>query len=150
MPAYGGGDRVMRIRGGVVTRLLHVGDSPVVVRAWQPAADRVVFRAEAVDPEALTSAVPLSAEPATREQLEPAVERMRFALAVDDDLGEFHRRFRRDPLLGPLLRRRPHFRVQRRPWPWEALAWAVVEQLIESERAALIERRIVGRWGSRL
>ena len=27
--------------------------------------------------------------------------------AVDDDLSEFYRRFRRDPLLGPLLRRRP-------------------------------------------
>jgi len=75
---------------------------------------------------------------------------MRFALGVDDDLGEFHRRFRSDPLLGPLLRRRPHFRPRRRPWPWEALAWAVVKQLIESERAARIQRRIVGRWGLRL
>jgi len=75
---------------------------------------------------------------------------MRFALGVDDDLGEFHHRFRRDPLLGPLLRRNPHFRPRRRPWPWEALAWAVVKQLIESERAARIQRRIVGRWGARL
>ncbi len=72
---------------------------------------------------------------------------MRFALGVDDDLGEFYRRFRRDPLLGPLIRRRPHLRPRRRPWPWEALAWAVVKQLIESERAARIQRRIVGRWG---
>ena len=75
---------------------------------------------------------------------------MRFALGVDDDLGEFYRRFRRDPLLGPLLRRRPWLRPRRRPWAWEALAWAVVKQLIESERAAGIQRRIVGRWGSRL
>ena len=35
---------------------------------------------------------------------------MRFALGVDDDLGEFYRRFRRDPLLGPLIRRRPQLR----------------------------------------
>ena len=75
---------------------------------------------------------------------------MRFALGVDDDLGEFYRRFRRDPLLGPLIRRLPGFRPRRRPWPWEALAWAVVKQLIEAERAAAIERRIVGRWGPRL
>jgi 3-methyladenine DNA glycosylase/8-oxoguanine DNA glycosylase len=34
--------------------------------------------------------------------------------------------------------------------PWEALAWAVVKQLIESGRAARIQRRIVGRWGPRL
>jgi 3-methyladenine DNA glycosylase/8-oxoguanine DNA glycosylase len=142
----------MRVRAGVASRLLHVDGSPVVVRAWQPAVDRVLVRAEAVDPGSVSVPVPGSepAAPADREQLALAVERMRFALAVDDDLGAFHRRFRRDPLLGPLLRRRPHFRVQRRPWPWEALAWAVVKQLIESERAATIQRRIVGRWGPRL
>ena len=83
-------------------------------------------------------------------ELALALERMRFALGVDDDLGEFYRRFRRDPLLGPLLRRRPYLRPRRRPWPWEALAWAVVKQLIESGRAARIQRRIVGRWGPRL
>jgi 3-methyladenine DNA glycosylase/8-oxoguanine DNA glycosylase len=151
LPTYGGGDRVMRIRSGVATRLLRPGGSPVVVRAWQPEADRVVFRAEAVEPAALSSPI-LSeedVEPASGERLELAIERMRFALAVDDDLGEFRRTFRADPLLGPLLRRRPHFRIRRRPWPWEALSWAVVEQLIESERAATIKRRIVGRWGSR-
>jgi DNA-3-methyladenine glycosylase II len=69
---------------------------------------------------------------------------------VDDDLRDFHRRFRRDSLLGPLLRRRPYMRPLRRPWPWEALAWAVVKQLIESGRAARIQRRMVGRWGLRL
>ena len=88
--------------------------------------------------------------PAGPAELATAAARMRFALGVDDDLGEFYRRFRRDPLLGPAIRRRPWRRPQRRPWPWEALAWAVVEQLIESGRAARIERRIVGRWGARL
>src|SRR4029077_12583046 len=83
-------------------------------------------------------------------ELELALERMRFALGVDDDLGEFFKRFRRDPLLGPLLRRRPYLRPRRQPWPWEALAWAVVKQLIESGRAARIQRRMVGRWGRRL
>lgn len=75
---------------------------------------------------------------------------MRRALWVDVDLSDFHRRFRRDPLVGPLIRRMPWFRPKGRPWPWEALAAAVVGQLIEAERAALIERRIVGRWGPRL
>jgi 3-methyladenine DNA glycosylase/8-oxoguanine DNA glycosylase len=89
-------------------------------------------------------------QPSGPGQLELAIERMRFALAVDDDLSEFRRSFRGDPLLGPLLRRRPHFRPRRRPWAWEALAWAIVKQLIESERAARIQRRMVGRWGTRL
>src|SRR4051812_50156528 len=46
----GSSDRTLRVRGGVATRLLHVGGSPVLVRAWQPARGRVRFRAEAVDP----------------------------------------------------------------------------------------------------
>jgi 3-methyladenine DNA glycosylase/8-oxoguanine DNA glycosylase len=44
----------------------------------------------------------------------------------------------------------PSFRPRRRVWPWEALAAAVVGQLIEAQRAVTIERRIVGRWGPRL
>lgn len=149
----GSSDRTLRVRGGVATRLLHVDGSPVLVRAWQPARDRVRFRAEAVDPECV-SRPPIAAEPcqgaARREQLERAIARMRCALWVDCDLGDFHRRFRRDRLVGPLIRRMPGFRPQGRPWPWEALAAAVVGQLIEAQRAALIERRIAGRWGARL
>jgi 3-methyladenine DNA glycosylase/8-oxoguanine DNA glycosylase len=143
----------MRVRDGVLSRLLRVGESPVLVRAWEPAAGRVALRAEPVDPGALAAprATPsLPNRPAGPDQLRLAVERMRFALGVDDELGEFYRRFRRDPLLGPLLRRRPWLRPRRRPWAWEALAWAVVKQLIESERAAVIQRRIVARWGARL
>ena len=152
LPAYGGGDGVMRVRDGVAARLLQVDGSPVLVRAWELDRGRVALRAEPVDPTALVPpAIPAPApRPAGGEQLRLAVERMRFALGVDDDLGEFFRRFRRDPLLGPMIRRRPHLRPLRRPWAWEALAWAVVKQLIESERAARIQRRIVGRWGVRL
>ena len=47
------------------------------------------------------------------------------------------------------IRRRPWHRPRRRPWAWEALAWAVTKQLIESSRAAQIQRRMVFRWGSR-
>ncbi len=154
MPRFGGEDRVMRVGGGVATRLLDVDECPVLVRAWQPAARRVVFRAEPVAPDAVSAPDYLRSQlprrPAGEAELRLAVERMRFALGVDEDLGEFFARFRRDPLLGPLLRRRPHRRPHRRPWPWEALAWAIVKQLIETGRAASIQRRIVGRWGRRL
>ena len=37
--------------------------------------------------------------------------------------------------------------MRRRPQPFEALAWAVCEQLIEYERAAAIERRLVAALG---
>ena len=147
----GSDDRTLRVAGGVATRLLHVEGSPVFVHAWQPAADRVVLRAQAIDPGAVSR--PLAMEESATAgpaQLERAIERMRFVLGVDYDLGEFHRRFRRDPLVGPLIRRMPGFRPRRRVWPWEALSAAVVGQLIEAQRAVTIERRIVGRWGPRL
>jgi DNA-3-methyladenine glycosylase II len=148
----------MRVRGGVATRLLHVEDSPVLVRAWEPGAGRAAFRADAVDPAAVTVPAlagdgrrgPSGGDPAGPEQLEVAITRMRFALGVDDDHSAFFARFRREPLVGPLLRRFPSFRAKRHPWPWEAFNAAVTKQLIEASRAAVIQRRIVGRWGPRL
>jgi 3-methyladenine DNA glycosylase/8-oxoguanine DNA glycosylase len=149
-----GGDRVLRRSGNVATRLLHVGGAPVAVHAWQAGSGAVRFRAEPLDPSAVAApelhGSPGAGPPADRGRLEVAIERMRFALGVDDDLSDFYRSFRRDPLLGPLLRRRPHLRPRRRPWPWEALAWAITNQLIEAVRAARIQRRIVHRWGPHL
>ena len=153
LPSHGGEDGVMRVQGGIASRLLHVDGCPVLARAWEPGRGRVAVRAEPLDPDAIAapdSSVAALTREAGEPELEMAVERMRFALGVDDDLGEFYRRFRSDPLLGPLLRRRPYLRPRRRPWPWEALAWAVVKQLIETGRAARIQRRMVGRWGPRL
>lgn len=128
----------MRGRRGVLTRLLHADGHPIVVHAWQPHRDRVVLRA-----------VPATA-PVPGRALELALERIRFALAVDEDLSEFARAFRGDPLIGEVIHHRPWHRPPRRPFAWEALAWAVTEQLIEVDRAKRIQRRIVGRWGSRV
>jgi 3-methyladenine DNA glycosylase/8-oxoguanine DNA glycosylase len=127
-------DGVLRHRGGVLARLLHYeGEEPVVVRVAQTARESVLFGARA----------------RTQTAARYGIERMRFALGVDDDLTAFHRRFASDPLIGRSVRERPWLRVGRRPEPWEALAWAVCEQLIEYERAAQIERRIVARLGRR-
>jgi len=138
LPGRIGGDGVIRRRGAVLSRLLAVGPERVVVHAWQPDRERVVLRAAGAD------------GPCAREFLERAIERMRFATGVDDDLTEFASTFRGDPLIGAAIHHRPWHRPKRRPWPWEALAWAVTEQLIEASRAAQIQRRVVRRWGDRL
>ena len=127
-----GRDGVMVLRDRTLTRVLWIGDEEVLVRAW--AAGR---------------AVRIRAEAASGEASGTAIERMRFALGTDHDLSDFQRRFRWDPLIGPVIRRRPWIRPRRRPEPFEALAWAVCEQLIESGRAAAIQRRIVRRHGRR-
>lgn len=133
MPAMIGRDAVARRRGGVLMRLLHVGDAPVVVRAAQAALDRVVIGAEGPD----------------RAACDAAIQRVRFWLGVDEDLREFHARFRTDPVIGRVVRAQPWLRAPRRPEPFEALAWAITEQLIDFPRAAAIQRRIVVRLGRR-
>ncbi len=133
LPLQGGADGVLRHRNGVLHRLLHHEGQPVVVRVAQSSPDTVLFGARAD----------------TRAAARHGIARMRFALGVDDDLRPFHERFREDPLIGLSVRRRKHLRIRRRPEPFEALAWAICEQLIEFERAAAIQRRIVWRMGPR-
>jgi 3-methyladenine DNA glycosylase/8-oxoguanine DNA glycosylase len=133
LPRHGGPDGLARVRGGTFERLLHLDGAPVVAWARQPAADRVVLGARAQ----------------TRAGAEWGIERLRFALGVDDDLRPFHERFRWDPLIGPAMRRDPRLRARRRPVPFEALAWAVSEQLIEFGRAVAIQRRLTARLGRR-
>jgi 3-methyladenine DNA glycosylase/8-oxoguanine DNA glycosylase len=124
---------MLRRRGGGLERLLHHGEVPVRVRVWQPAPEAVRIVACAEE----------------RAAAEYGIARMRFALGLDDDLRPFLREFARDRLIGPSLRRRPWLRAPRRPQPFEALAWAICEQLIEYERAAAIQRRLLARLGRR-
>lgn len=125
-----GRDGLLRRRDGGLVRLLHHGDEPVVVHA------RVAGRA-----------VRLRSNARSRLAAAWGLDRMRFALGLDHDLLDFHRRFARDPLIGPVIRRRPWIRPWRSPQPFEALAWAICEQLIETERAWAIQRRLVWRFG---
>jgi 3-methyladenine DNA glycosylase/8-oxoguanine DNA glycosylase len=133
LPRRGGMDGLTRVRGGVLHRLLHAGSEPVLVRVAQLSRDRVLFGAQACD----------------RAAAEYGIERMRIALGIDQDLKEFYDRFRFDPLIGRSVRARPGLRAFARPEPFEALTWAVCEQLIEYERAAGIERRLIARLGRR-
>ena len=122
-----------QIRGGVLHRLVHADDEPVWIRVAQLSADRVLFGARA----------------STREAAEWGIERMRRATGIDQDLHEFYERFAFDPFIGRAVRANPGLRAAGRPDPFEALVFAVCEQLIEYERAAAIQRRLVHRLGRR-
>ena len=129
----GSGDGILRRRGATLMRLLHVEGEPVLAAVAQSAPERVLFAARS----------------ASRPAAEAAIARMRFATGVDDDLRPFYEQFAGDPVIGKAVRSRPHVRIHRRAAPWEALAWAITEQLIELERALEIQRRLVRRFGRR-
>ncbi len=113
-------------------RFIHFRDQPVIARAW---LGRGIVR--------------VAADAPTREAALYGIDRMRFLCGLDQDLSEFHRRFRRDPLLGPVIRRWPMIRPKRKAEPFEALAFAITEQLIDGERAYEIQRRLIRGWGRR-
>jgi 3-methyladenine DNA glycosylase/8-oxoguanine DNA glycosylase len=129
----GSADGLMRRRGASLQRWLHVDGKPVHVAAIQPAADRVILAARAADGHAAAE----------------GIDRLRFAIGVDDDLRPFHERFRDDPVIGRAVRANPWLRVRRRCHPWEALLNAITEQLIAFEEAVAIQRRLIARLGRR-
>jgi 3-methyladenine DNA glycosylase/8-oxoguanine DNA glycosylase len=105
----------------VARRALRIGDELALVEAaWR--GEDVLLRAHA------------DSEAAARV----ALAQMRFVLSLDDDLAPFHRTFRSDPLLGRVIKARPRMRFLRKPVPFEALAWAIIEQLIDTQRAGNI------------
>ena len=77
------------------------------------------------------------------------IDRARFMLALDDDTGEFHRRFRRDPLLGPSARALVGWRPLRLATVAHATLRAICGQLIESRRAREIERAVLRACGQK-
>ena len=132
-----GMDGLSPVRRGVLHRLLHErlegAERPVHVRVAQLSSGNVL----------------IGAAGERRELGERAIVKVRRALGVDLDLRPFHDQYRDDPLIGTAVRANPTLRPAGRPDPFEALAWAVTEQLIEYERAAAIQRRMVAALGRR-
>jgi 3-methyladenine DNA glycosylase/8-oxoguanine DNA glycosylase len=130
-------DGLSPVRRGVLHRLLHERledqEHAVHVRVAQLRSGDVLIGAEAEH----------------RELSERAIVRVRRSLGVDLDLRAFHDEYRGDPLIGAAVRADPTVRPAGRPDPFEALAWAVTEQLIEYVRAAAIQRRMVAVLGRR-
>jgi len=77
------------------------------------------------------------------------VERARFMLALDADHSGFHRRFGRDPLLGPSLRGLYGLRPLRLATVAHALLRAACGQLVSGSYARQLERSILRLAGTR-
>ncbi len=127
-------DGLQRRRGAALQRLMRIDGEPVLVGIVQPAADRVLFAARA---------------PASEAAARAGIARMRFATTVDDDLRPFYDRFSGDPVIGQAVRSKPGLRVRRQPDPWQTLLGAITEQLIELQRAMVIQRRLIAAFGYR-
>jgi 3-methyladenine DNA glycosylase/8-oxoguanine DNA glycosylase len=113
-----GSDATRAVVDGVLIAALASGG---VGRAWQQADGIVQLRAPH----------------------EAGIVELRFVLALDDDHGEFLRRFSRDPLIGEATRRVRGLRPLRTPTVAQALLRAVCGQLIQARRARSIERTVV-------
>src|SRR3954451_8159270 len=127
-PRSAGPGGLLRIEGNVVRRAMVIaGDLVLAEAAWR--GDEVHLRAD--------------------DHEEEAIARLRLVLALDDDLAPFHRAHRADPLLGRVIKARPKLRVLRKPEPFEALAWEVIEQLIDTQSAGNIAWEFTRGHGTR-
>jgi DNA-3-methyladenine glycosylase II len=125
-------DGLWRRRGPGLQRVLRVAGEPVHCGIVD-AGDRVVFAARAAD----------------RGAADEGLRRVRLASGVDEDHRVFYERFKHDRYIGRAVRAAPELRIRRRPDAWEALWTAITEQLIELQRATVIQRRLTARHGYR-
>lgn len=145
-----GGDRTLQLSGPWAQRLLVIDRAAMLIRFRRLDSGEILFGAHGLEPDRLEGPGSESLIDPGERHLLAGIGRMRFAVGVDQDLTDFHQRFRSDPVLGPAIRGRLDRRSRRRPVPWEALIWAITEQLIEYRRAAAIQRQMIRRWGIRL
>jgi 3-methyladenine DNA glycosylase/8-oxoguanine DNA glycosylase len=111
------GDATRRVREGLVI----ARSCGAVARAWQSRDGTVTIRSESAE----------------------AAEKLRWALALDDDHSAFLRRIADDPLLGRASKHLRGLRPLRTATVAQALLRAVCGQLIDSKTARSLERRVI-------
>jgi 3-methyladenine DNA glycosylase/8-oxoguanine DNA glycosylase len=111
------GDATRRMREGVVTARCCGG----VARAWQAPDGTVTIRSES----------------------EAAAEKLRWALALDDDHSEFLHRVADDPLLGRASKFLRGLRPVRTATVAQALLRAACGQLVDWKTGRTLERRVI-------
>ena len=126
--AGGTRDPTRQFRDGVFECVYETANGRAHARVWQLRVGelRVVLQAD---------------EP------EPALAKLRFVLAVDDDHTAFLRRFARDPLIGPVTRRRQGMRPLRTATVTHALLSGLCGQLVAAREARRITARVIRAFG---
>jgi 3-methyladenine DNA glycosylase/8-oxoguanine DNA glycosylase len=127
LSARGSSDACRRFRGEAVTTLVEGGSGLEIAQARQRSDGTVVLRSAG----------------------ELGLERLRFALALDDDHSEFLRRFGEDPLLRTSMRVLRGLRPIRLSTVAHALLRALCGQLITAREARSIEARVIRRVSPR-
>ncbi len=111
------GDATRRVRDGLVTARC----CGAVARAWQSRDGTVTIRSES----------------------DEAAEKLRWALALDDDHSEFLRRVVDDPLLGRAAKHLRGLRPARTATVAQALLRAVCGQLVDWKTGRMLEQRVI-------
>ena len=122
------GDRTRTFREGVLTCAFLAGGAPALAHVWQRHDGDLEVWLDAEEPE-------------------PALDVLRFVLALDDDHTEFLRRFRSDPLIGRATLLLRGMRPLRTATVTHALLRALCGQLISAREARRIEARLISRYG---
>lgn len=117
-------DRTRRFRDGVLTCAYEAGGEAALADVWQRPDGELRVRLEAPDPA-------------------PALDTLRFLLALDDDHTEFLRRFRADPLLRRATSLLCGLRPLRTGTVTHALVKALCGQLISAREARRVEARLL-------
>jgi len=117
-------DATRYLRDGVLTVALEAGGAPALARVRQRPDGSLAVAIDGARPE-------------------PAVDKLRFVLAADDDHAPFLHRFADDPLLAGAFRRLRGFRPLRTATVTHALLKAVCGQLIQAKAARLLEARLL-------
>jgi 3-methyladenine DNA glycosylase/8-oxoguanine DNA glycosylase len=117
------GDATRRVREGLVTARCGSG----IARAWQSRDGTMTIRSDSVE----------------------AAEKLRWALALDDDHSEFLRRVADDPLLGRAAKHLRGLRPVRTATVAQALLRAVCGQLVDWKSGRMLERRVIRALQSR-
>ncbi len=129
-----------RAGGGELTKAVMIDGKPLVFR---------VAEEEGGQNAALRYTL-FSDEPLSLETRAAAIDRIRFYLSLDDDLGPFYRLAKDDPPFHEVVRKLYGFHQLKFLTPFENTCWAVLTQRMAIPAARSMKRRLVEQFGGSL